>query len=351
MNSFADLTAQRRLPQNSFYNQMNLLLDWDQIREVLNKYYTKGLSAVGEKPYDGMVLLKMLLIGTWKNLSDLALEHHVRDSNSASFFCCLSLEDNVPDHSTISRFRTMLVSNNGIEPIMNEINRQLEIKGLIVNKAVMVDATITQSPRKPKGKVQYEIAQDRKEDERPIEEKQKEKNIQKLIKVKQPGVDGEARWLKKGHTTLYGYKATKAVDKNGMIRAVCTASANVHDSQELPKIVEKLECIDNQIQEVYTDKGYNIPKNKVLLMEKKMKNRIQYKAVRNKPLTSWQVQFNKLISKKRWVVERTFGSIKKWFGGQTARYVGIEKMHFQHVLQSIAHNLKRSPGLVCQLSK
>ena len=45
-------------------------------------------------------------------------------------------------------------------------------------------------------------------------------------------------------------------------------------------------------------------------------------------------------------VERTFGSIKKWFGGNTARYVGLEKTHTQHVLQAIAHNLKRAPGII-----
>ncbi|NMA74795.1 MAG: transposase [Bacteroidales bacterium] len=29
----------------------------------------------------------------------------------------------------------------------------------------------------------------------------------------------------------------------------------------------------------------------------------------------------------RWVVEGTFGSIKKWFGGDKARYMGLDKTH------------------------
>jgi len=71
-----------------------------------------------------------------------------------------------------------------------------------------------------------------------------------------------------------------------------------------------------------------------------------HKAYRSRPLTPWQVRFNKLISKTRWVVERTFGSIKKWFGGGTARYMGLKKTHTQHVLQAIAYNLKRAPGII-----
>ena len=71
-----------------------------------------------------------------------------------------------------------------------------------------------------------------------------------------------------------------------------------------------------------------------------------HKAYRNRPLTPWQVRFNKLISKTRWVVERTFGSIKKWFGGGIARYMGLKKTHTQHVLQAIAYSLKRAPVII-----
>ncbi|MDR2586495.1 MAG: transposase [Prevotellaceae bacterium] len=49
------------------------------------------------------------------------------------------------------------------------------------------------------------------------------------------------------------------------------------------------------------------------------KNRIQHKAYRNRPLTEWQKEYNRLISKKRWVVERTFGGMRRWFRCGTAR--------------------------------
>ena len=78
----------------------------------------------------------------------------------------------------------------------------------------------------------------------------------------------------------------------------------------------------------------------------KIKNRLQYKAYRNRPLNERQKKFNKLVSKERYKVERTFGSMVRWFGAGIARYVGIEKMHTQHVMEAIAYNLYRSPGIV-----
>ncbi len=70
------------------------------------------------------------------------------------------------------------------------------------------------------------------------------------------------------------------------------------------------------------------------------------KAYRNRSLIPWQQLFNKLISKTPWVVERTFGSIKKWFVGDKARYMGLDKTHTQHILQAIAYNLKRAPEII-----
>ena len=50
-----------------------------------------------------------------------------------------------------------------------------------------------------------------------------------------------------------------------------------------------------------------------------------HKAYKGKPLTDRQKTFNKLVSKTRFKIERTFGSIKRWFNTGTARYRGLEK--------------------------
>ncbi|XOD67889.1 MAG: hypothetical protein ACMUEL_08355 [Flavobacteriales bacterium Tduv] len=50
-----------------------------------------------------------------------------------------------------------------------------------------------------------------------------------------------------------------------------------------------------------------------------IKERIQKKAYRNRTLSRIDVLFNKLVSKTRWIVKCTFGSIMRWFGSGKAR--------------------------------
>jgi IS5 family transposase len=56
--------------------------------------------------------------------------------------------------------------------------------------------------------------------------------------------------------------------------------------------------------------------------------------------------YNKLVAKTRYKVERVFGSIKSWFRSSGARYIGIDKMHTQHLMEAIAYNLYRSPNII-----
>jgi len=265
-------------------------------------------------------------------------------------FCDLDIEDNVPDHSVLSRFRSELTYKKAFERLLKKINRQLVAHKVIIRNGVgIVDATLTDTPRCPKGKAEYELAEDRREDQRNTEDIDKEEIQMKLVKKQQPGVDYEARYLKKGKELHFGYKKHILTDENGMQLSVHTTTANEHDSKGLKP------CLENQDEELsisacYADKGYQVPDNVALLQSpiksRKVKNRIQHKAYRNRPLTHWQKSYNRLISKKRWVVERTFGGMRRWFGCGMARYVGLAKTHTQHLLEAIAYNLYRTPGMI-----
>ena len=169
------------------------------------------------------------------------------------------------------------------------------------------------------------------------------------IKKTQPGVDVEARWLKKSGKLRYGFKKHISVEEEGLVLSVHTTTANEHDSKGLKKIIKKTPK-ENMKKGILGDKGFKVPDNDNLLKEERIKNRIQHKAYRNKPLTEWEVYFNKLISKQRYKVERTFGGMKRWFGAGKARYVGLAKTHSQQVLEAIAYNLYRSPGIIMSKS-
>ncbi|XOD68273.1 MAG: transposase [Flavobacteriales bacterium Tduv] len=99
-------------------------------------------------------------------------------------------------------------------------------------------------------------------------------------------------------------------------------------------------------REVYADKVHQVPTNVSYFHSRGIKNRIQNKAYRNRLLSRIAILFNKLVNKSRWVVERIFGSIKRWFGLGKARYKGLARVHAQYLMEDKAHNLHRSPGII-----
>ena len=83
-------------------------------------------------------------------------------------FCGFDIADDIPDESTICRFRNRLIKNNLLEKLLDEVNSQLSDLGLKVRKANMaiLDATLIESGSRPKNKIlEEEIPEDRSEDE------------------------------------------------------------------------------------------------------------------------------------------------------------------------------------------
>ena len=61
----------------------------------------------------------------------------------------------------------------------------------------------------------------------------------RVIEVVQPGVDTEARWVKKDGKSVFGYKQHTLVDNNGLMLAVETTAANQLDSKPLLPLRDK----------------------------------------------------------------------------------------------------------------
>ena len=146
----------------------------------------------------------------WYGLSDYEVEDQVNDRISFCRFVGISMDDKCPDHSVISRFRTVLTQKKAYDKILASINNQLESKGILLRKGIIVDASVTDSPRKPKGKKEYEIVEDRNEDDEP---KIINKSETKLKEKTKPGVDKEAAWLKKAGKLHFGYKQHTATEE------------------------------------------------------------------------------------------------------------------------------------------
>ncbi len=317
---------------------MNELLDWNSISHLIDQNYKRGKSATGKPSYDGLLLFKMCLLQTWYGLSDYEVEDRVNDSISFGYFCGLNIDQVAPDHSTLSRFRTAMTKAGAFDFLFKEINKQLEEHQIIVKSGVIVDASVIDTPLRPKGKTTHKVTQDREDEQEP-----------EIQKEYAPSVDKDASWLKKRGKYHYGYKKHHVTDQEGLVIGVVTTKASLNEITNLEEVLDAADLPEGI--PVKADKGYQSQKNQDLLNRKKLKNHILKKAKKNKPLTKWEKRFNKLIGKVRFKVERTFGGIKRWFSGGIARYRGMEKMHSQNLMEAMCYNLYRSPGIVMSNSE
>ena len=147
--SFADIFLGQRKVKQTFFSQINTVIDWSPIRAIIEVAYTKGYNSTGRPGYDSLVLFKIELLRTRYGLSDGEVEDQVNDRLSFSRFAGLGMEDTVPDSTTVCRFRNVLVEADLYDTLLDEFNRQLEVKGVIVKHGAIVDASIANTPVAP----------------------------------------------------------------------------------------------------------------------------------------------------------------------------------------------------------
>ena len=295
------------MDKNHWLFKINNTIDWNPIQDIMNQHHD---SPWGRPAYDPLIMFKVLLLQQWFNLSDPQAEAQIKDRISFKLFLGLGLADKCPDETTICKFRNQIIEKGLHEKLFQEINSQLEKRGIIVKAGTIVDATFLQSARKPP-----------KKGEAPK--------------------DPDASWGKKGKKRCYGYKRHVGVDVgSGMIRTTDVTTARTHDGVNLENLVVGDE------KEVYGDKAYYGETNRKILESRNIGNKIMDKAVRGRSLTSEQKERNKAIAKVRSRVERVFAVIKFVWGHCRARYVGEEKNAAHFSLIAMAYNLRRACTLV-----
>lgn len=324
MKSFLKLAAEG-LVKDSKLLRINGIIDWQQLRLVLKKIDRSGLGPTG---YDTLKLLKALILQAWHSLSDVDLEESLRVR--MDFLLFTDFDEEIPDSTTLCRFRNLLISRGLLEQALKNINRQLEEKNLKVKQTegAIVDATIIESAAAPRKTIEA-IPVDRKEESDMV--------VYKASDI-QLSADKDARWLTKGKRHFFGYKAFATVEsKHGYIEKIAVTPANVSESRYFEKAIEGVET-----SRYYADKGNASAGNRAILRRKGIKSGIMYMAHKHKPLGHWQRLFNKLVSKVRYKVEQGFGTLKRRFKFTRASYFGTEKVLGQCLLKAIAFNLLKA---------
>jgi transposase, IS5 family len=290
--------------------RLDELVQWYRFEKLVA--HLRDASSPGRPGYPALVLVKSLLLQAMYGLSDRELEEALCDRLSFRRFVGLSLDERVPDHSVLNRFRGRLVSEGIETKLFAELDRQLDKAGVMLKRGTMLDATLIPAvSRPPKDGNGWERA------------------------TRDPDA-AFVRHQGRGGST-FGYKMHVGVDEgSGLIRAVIATPANVNDTVPADALIRGDEAA------VYADKAYAKRSRSAGLKARGIKPRIMHKSWGGGPaLTLWQQRHNRLITPIRAAIETTFATVKHRMGLSLIRYRGLAKASAQIVLAALAFNLRR----------
>ena len=296
--TFSDLeysNRKRKTNREKFLDIMEEIIPWDEWVEFVAPYYPSGKRGRPTKGIEKM--LRMYLLQIWFNLSDEGVEDAIYDSYAFRKFMGINFnEEQVPDATTLLKFRHLIEKNHLGEQMFRAINHVLEQNGAMMKGGTIVDATILNAPSSTKN-----------------QEKSR---------------DPEMHQTKKGNEWRFGMKCHIGVDAGtGYVHAVTATPANVHDITEAHNLLRKADEV------VYGDSGYiGIEKREEILNDPHF-SKIEFRITRRPkslPKVSdnaidWERQIDHRKSSVRCKVEHAFHIIKNRFGFTKVRYRGIAK--------------------------
>jgi IS5 family transposase len=304
--SLAESLVRQRPGANERLRRIEAVIDWRAVEKALRPLRSDR----GAPGYPALTLFKALLLQQWYGLSDPELEEALSDRLSFRRFVGLSLDQEVPDHSTLWRFREALGRTGVGQKVFNEVELQMIERGLIVRKGTLIDASLVEAQAAPP-----EFNSD------------------------EPAHDEDAAWTRREGSGKkhFGYKAHVAVDQgSGLVRRAVLTPANVNDTE----MADGLICGDERA--VYADRAYDSHARSAWLKAAGIKNRIMRRGNKHHALCARQKLRNRLISPVRAQVETVFALWKRSYGYRKVRYYGLVRNATQLTLMALASNLRRA---------
>ena len=206
--------------------KLNQIIDWEAFREPLSVLRNKPRkSQTGRKPYDVVLMFKILVLQHLYSVSDDDIEYQIRDRHSFGRFLGHDLEDKIPDAKTIWLFREQLTRHELHKTLFERFDQQLVSQGCRAQKGQIIDASFVDVPRQRNSRKENAQIKVGEIPER-FEANPLRLRAGQAVKAQK---DTEARWARKNQKTHFGYKNHISVDnKPKMIRAYEVTSAEVH---------------------------------------------------------------------------------------------------------------------------
>lgn len=356
---FGNFLYERVIPENHFLKRLVRMVDFSFINDLCRDCYD-NLGGSGNRPYEPVLLFKMLFLTILYDISDRDIEEQVSLNLAFKWFVGLPADAVAPDHSTLTYFRERL-GNNRFNKIFDHIVKQAKGKGLIDDKIKIIDSTHIEA------KVDtHRLTREFKEKLDKEPDKLDNQGINRNNYVDEESPDKDARFGRKSDAkSFYGYKQHTRIDANSeIIEKIIITPGNRKDDQllgplldDIPGSHEYTSCNNRKNKEnqrkikIVADKGYDSIDNHRLIERKRhcqsfimlRKNRVEPKfRKRMKSL------LYKKVVRQRYKIERRFADGKNNHGLGRCRWLGQFKTEIQTFLTAIVLNCKRIVVLLLQ---
>lgn len=233
-----------------FYQRLNQLLDEGRFDVFVEERCRDFYARRGRPSVAPGVYFRLLLIGYFEGIdSERGIAYRVSDSLSLREFLGLSLEEQTPDHSTLSKTRR-LMSLGTHQAVFRWVLKRVAAEGLLSGKNLGVDATTLEANAALKSIVrrddgasydehvsalmQAEGVEEPTPAERQRFDRKRKKSLSNRDWVNPHDREARITKMKDGRTHL-AYKAEHAVDlETGAIVAVTVQPGDRGDTASLP---------------------------------------------------------------------------------------------------------------------
>lgn len=323
------------VPEDSFWRRVNELIDWDDWARSLEVLYKNDKG--GNPNWSPKIMLKTLLLQRVYNTSDRKTQELCTQNIMVKYFLGLEVQEEAPDYSTISKFRSAILKQYGAEfyeEFFEDILTELQKQGLKFSGTYAVDSTITDAD--------VNTWKDKQRQEQGEEARDKDAS---WTAKSRPGKKGDGN----NTTYYYGYKSHTLVDiEKQIITAVIPDSASPHDRNYAEVLVEKGMSV-SKIKELLADSAYD---DAFFIHD--LEGRGVFTAIRVRRTRTNQIDYDnegywisyvedqrrQELYKKRGLVERPFADQKVNHGLDRCKYLGKEKFKMQSFMTAAAYNIK-----------
>jgi IS5 family transposase len=294
-------------------NQLDASIDWESLAKPVRAVYRNADGGAPAEPV--VMMIKIVLLQKWFNLSDPQAEEQLNDRVSFRRFVGLRGQEAAPDETTIVVFRGRLREADLDRKLFEIVKRSIEQRGLLMKEGTLVDALILEAPKGRKTGEKDESGHD--------------------LTTRDP----EASFTQKHGRSYHGYKGHVAADRSGIVTDFEFSTASHHDSRYIDELMKK------EKRAVIADAAYAEKDRRRRLERKGVTDGIAHKRQRGqKELPPLLRKINRAIASIRSRVEHTMARLRKW-GAARARYRGERRNRFDFAMTLVAHNLRRAMWL------